>query len=193
MTDWNEAAATTDAVKDPIGEAAERGIEHVKAIAAELLEAGRSAVQSVLDEEKEGAARQIGSVAAAVRAAAQSLDHANLPTLAHTTDCAAGAIESFGQALSGRRWGELADDVEILARRQPALFLAAAAAIGLLAGRLLRASSRRTAAAERRRRTQARAVARENEAVAAAVSSAPGNENLAASAAGVSGAQDMPQ
>ena len=39
MTDWNETVSPTHAVEDPIGEAAERGIEHVKAIAAELFEA----------------------------------------------------------------------------------------------------------------------------------------------------------
>ncbi|MGH7036713.1 MAG: hypothetical protein ACREE4_12595 [Stellaceae bacterium] len=191
MTDWNETVLPTHAVEDPIGEAAERGIEHLKAIAAELFEASRSAAQSVLDEEKDRAARQVAAVAAAVRSAAQSLDHAKLPTLARYTEEAAGSVAGFGQALSGRRWGELADDLEILARRQPALFLAAAAVIGLLSGRLLWSSSRRAAAAERRQAAQARAVARENEAVTAAIASAPGGNGLAAPAAGVSDTQDM--
>lgn len=191
MTDWNETASTTNAVDDPIGEAAERGIEHVKAIAAELVEASRSAARSVLDEQKDNAARQVAAVAAAVRSAAQSLDQAKLPTLAHYTEEAAGSIESFGQALSGRRWSELADDLEVLARRQPALFLATAAVVGLLAGRLLWASSRRAAAANRRQAAPARAAERENEAVTAAIASASGANDLAAPATGVSGMEEM--
>lgn len=192
MTDWNETASTTYAVEDPIGDAAERGIEHIKAIATELVEASRSAAQSVLDEQKDNAAQQVAAVAAAVRSAAQSLDHASLPTLARYTEEAAGSIESLGQALSGRRWSELADDLEVLARRQPALFLAAAAIVGLLAGRVLWASSRRAAAANRRQAAQARAAERENEAVTAAIASAPGGNGLTAPAAGVSGVETRP-
>lgn len=190
MTDWNETASTTNTVEDPIGDAAERGIEHIKAIATELVEASRSAAQSVLDEQKDNAARQVAAVAAAVRSAAQSLDQAKLPTLAHYTEEAAGSIESLGQALSGRRWSELTDDLEVLARRQPALFLSAAAVVGLLVGRLLWASSRRAAAADRRQRAQARAAERENRAVTAAITSAPGGDDLAAPAAGFSGMEE---
>jgi hypothetical protein len=189
MTDWNEAASTTDAFGDPIGDAAERGIDHVKAIAAELVEASRSAAQSVLDEEKEKAARQVVSVAAAVRSAAQSLDHSNLPILTHYTDRAAGTIESFGHALSGRRWSELADDLEILARRRPALFITAAAIAGFLVGRLVWASRDRAAAARRRQVSEAMAVERETEAVIAAVASAEGEE-IFEPPVGVSGTRD---
>jgi hypothetical protein len=189
MTDWNEAASTANAFEDPIGDAAERGIEHVKAIAAGLVEASRSAAQSVLDEEKEKAARQVGAIAAAVRSAAQSLNRSNLPTLTHYTDRAAGNIESFGHALSGRRWGELADDLEILARRRPALFITAAALAGFLVGRLAWASRNRAAAAHRRQASEAMATERETEAVIAAVASAEGEE-IFEPPLGVSGPRD---
>jgi hypothetical protein len=191
MTDWNEAASTANPVEDPIGSAVEQGIEYVKTIAAELVEASRSAVQSVLDEQKQGAGRQITTVAAAVRSAAQSLDQASSPTLARYADQMAGGIERFGNRLRERGWGELGDDVKALAQRQPVLFLAGAVIAGFLSGRFLWASQNRTAlAAPAPEMTVAE---RENEAVTAAVVSGSGEESLAEHAAGVSGAQGMPQ
>jgi hypothetical protein len=190
MIEWNEAASTADAFEDPIGDAVERGINHLKVIAADLVAASRSAAQSVLDEQKEQAARQVAAVAAAVRAAAQSLSPANLPTLAHYADRAAGNIESFSRALSRRRWGELADDLEILARRRPALFMTAAALGGFLMVRGARASGKRAAAARGRRVSEATAGERESEAIVAAVASAPGGEDRGAPAAGLSGTQE---
>ena len=191
MTDWNEAVATTDAAEDPIGRAAERGIEYVKTIAVELVEAGRSAAQSVLDEQKESAARQLAAVAAAVRSAAQSLDQSHIPTLSHYADRAAGGVEDFGRRLGERSWNELAGDVGALARRQPALFVAGAAVAGFLVGRFLWASKNRSAGGARPA-AEATAVARESEAVTAAVASAPGEEAFEP-AAGISGTQEMPQ
>src|SRR5579875_2543165 len=104
MTDGNEATATIAPVEDPIARAAERGIQYVKMLAAELVEASRSAAQSVLDEQKEGAARQIAAVAGAARAAAQALEQSNSPTLAHYTGRAALFIAGAVVAgfLSGR-------------------------------------------------------------------------------------------
>ncbi|HZU91549.1 MAG TPA: hypothetical protein VE993_20020 [Stellaceae bacterium] len=191
MTDWNEAASTANPVEDPIGSAAERGIEYVKTIAAELVEASRSAVQSVLDEQKEGAARQVGAFAAAVRSAAQSLDQSQSPTLAHYADQMAGGIERFGNRLRERGWSELADDIAGLAQRRPALFIAGAVIVGFVSGRFLWASKSRAALAPPVPETTA--IERENEAVTAAVSSAPGEAGLAEHAAGTSGTQGMPQ
>jgi hypothetical protein len=194
MSDFNEAASTTDAVEDPIGSAAERGIEYLRTIAAELVEAGRSAVQSVLDEQKADAARQVATVAAAVRSAAQSLDQSNRSALARYTDRAAGTVERFAQSLRERNWSELADDVEALARRQPALFIAGAVVAGFLTGRFLWASKGRAAPGiPAVTGTEAMAIERETEAVTAAVASAPGEETLATPAAGVSGTQEMPR
>lgn len=190
MTDWNEATSTTAAVEDPIGNAAERGIEHVKAIAAEFVEASRSAAQSVLDEQKESAARQVCAVAAAVRSASQSLGQSNLPTLARYIDEAAVSIEGFGGRLRQSSWGELADDIELTARRQPALFIAMAAAVGFLSGRFLWASGGRAAAAQRSASSQMMAVERETEAVTAAISSAEGEDILVEPVPGVSGPRD---
>ncbi|HJU15188.1 MAG TPA: hypothetical protein VJ770_01850 [Stellaceae bacterium] len=195
MTDWNEADSTTTAVEDPIASAAERGIEHVRTIAAEMVEAGRSAIQSVLDEQKAGAARQVAAVAEATRSAAQSLDRSKLPTLARYAEEAAGGIEEFGTTLRDRNWSELIGETEDFARRRPALFAAGIVLAGFLLARFLRASSRRPAAAPANPAMEMGAIERESEAVTAAVESGSGENPFAEPATGISGTgtQELPR
>jgi hypothetical protein len=194
MTDWNEATSTTDSAEDSIGgaitSAAERGVEYVKTVAVEFFESGRSAVRSVLDEQKEAAAQRIETVGAAVRAAAQSLDQAQSPILSRYAHEAAGSIEGFGRDLRAHSWNAFADDVAALAQRQPVLFILGAVAAGFLTGRFLWASKSlgRTATAP-----GPAAIERETEAVTAAVSSAPGEENFTGPAADLSGRQELPR
>jgi cell pole-organizing protein PopZ len=196
MTDWNEAASTTDAGDDSIGSAianaAERGVEYIKTVAVELVESGRSAIRSVLDEQKGAAAQRIEAVAAAVRAAAQSLDQAKSPILAQYTDQAAGSIEDFGHDMREHSWGALAGDIAALAQRQPALFIVGVVTAGFLTGRFLWASKNRIGAARPASGAAPTAVERETEAVTAAVSSAPGEENLGGHATDISGRRELP-
>ena len=51
---------------------------------------------------------------------------------------AASRVRSAGQWLDDRKPGQVADDVQSFARRRPAVFLALAAGVGLVAGRLTR-------------------------------------------------------
>jgi hypothetical protein len=194
MTDWNEAASTTGAAEDSIGgaiaSATERGVEYVKTVAVEFFESGRSAVRSVLDEQKAAAAQRIEAVGAAVRAAAQSLDQARSPILAQYANEAAGSIESFGRGVRAHSWNLLAGDVAALARRQPVLFIVGAVAAGFLTGRFLWASKSPARAATI---SAPAAIERETEAVTAAVSSAPGEENLTGQAADLSGRRELPR
>jgi hypothetical protein len=197
MTDWNEAASTTAAGEDSLGgaiaNAAERGVEYVKTAAVELVEAGRSAVRSVLDEQKAAAAERVEAVAAAVRAAAQALDQAKSPILSQYADRAAGSIGSFSRDLRQHSWGALAGDVAGLAQRQPVLFIVAAVTAGFLTGRFLWAATNRAEAAGTSSAAEAMAIERESEAVTAAVSSAPAEENPAGPTADVSGRRELPQ
>ncbi len=197
MTDWNEAASTTGAAEDSIGgaiaSAAERGVEYVKTVAVELFESGRSAVRSLLDEQKEAAAQRVETTAAAVRAAAKLLDQSKSPILGQYANQAADSIESFGRDMREHGWGALADDVAVLAQRQPVLFIVGAVAAGFLTGRFLWASKSRADAAQTATVSGPAAVERETEAVTAAVSSAPGEENLSGQTADLSGRRELPR
>ncbi len=152
---------------------AQPGMERARMILTELTDAAQSAALSLVDEQKARAAAQVGGVAAAVRAAARSLEGSQSSVAAGYAHCAAREIEAFAATIRERHWAELAADVENVARRQPALFVAGAVAVGFLVGRFLSAASSRPD-------PSASSAARAAEgAVAAAVSSASGNGELA--------------
>jgi hypothetical protein len=64
-------------------------------------------------------------------------------TIAGYVDSAADQIERFSQNLKNKDVGELVNDAQRLARRQPALFVGSAFAIGLLGARFFKSSSDR--------------------------------------------------
>jgi hypothetical protein len=167
-TTMAEPTHSTSGVDD-----AQPSIERAKMILTELACAAQTAALSVVDEQKSRAAVQVGGVAEAVRAAARSLERSQSPVAAGYVDSAAHQIEVFADAIRERNWAQLAADVEEMARRRPAAFVAGAVALGFLAGRFLSAAAR---SAERSPRAAARAT---ESAVAAAVSSAAGNGELA--------------
>jgi hypothetical protein len=197
MTDWNEAASTTGAAEDSIGgaiaSATERGVEYVRTIAVEFFESGRSAVRSVLEEQKDAAAQRVATTAAAVRAAAKLLDQSKSPILGQYANQAADSIDDFSRDLRAHGWGALADDLAALAQRQPVLFIVAAVAAGFLTGRFLWAAKSRAGTVQTATASGPAAVERETEAVTAAVSSAPGEENLTGQTTDPSGRRELPR
>ena len=148
--------------------------QRAKAILAELADAAMSAALSAVNQHKEHHAQQVGAVAEAARAAARSLERSQSPMTARYTDRTADQIEEFARLLGAREWGEIIGDVEALARRHPALFVAGAVAAGFLAGRFLSV----TELPEKTRRATAASQLSPDEAIIAAVSSAAGNGAL---------------
>jgi len=115
----------------------EQSLGRAKAILSELLYATRSAVETILDEQRLRTAERVSGMAEAVRCAAQSLDRSENPAIARHADQAADRIDDFSGLIGERQWSEIVADTEDLARRQPMLFALGATAIGFLAGRLL--------------------------------------------------------
>ncbi len=118
-------------------ERGEQGFERAKTILSELLDAARSAAETILEEQKRRTAERVSGMAEAVRCAAQSLDRSENRAIARYADQAADRIEDLSGLIRERQWSEIVADTEDLARRQPTLFALGAAAIGFLAGRLL--------------------------------------------------------
>lgn len=118
------------------------GLDRAKDIVVEFACATQSAALSAANERKRRFGEQVGGLAEAVRSAARSLDRSQTPTAARYVDRAAEQIEDLGHALRERRWGELVADVELVARRQPGLFVAGAIAVGFLIGRFLAVANR---------------------------------------------------
>ena len=136
MADKVEEAARGDGAA-AYREREEQSLERAKAILSELLDATRSAAETILDEQKLRTAERVSGMAEAVRCAAQSLDRSENPAIARYADQAADRIDDFSRLIGERQWSEIIADTEDLARRQPMLFALGAAAIGFLAGRLL--------------------------------------------------------
>jgi hypothetical protein len=149
------------------------GLERARIVLAELACAARSVAISFAYEQRACAAAEVGGLAEAVRAAARSLEHSHSPVAAGYADCTAAQIEAVAAVIRQRRWGEIAADVTDVARRQPALFVAGAVALGVLAGRFWTASQRSEPA------SQAAASRAAESAVTAAIASAAGNGKLA--------------
>jgi|SRR5579884_2530779 hypothetical protein len=111
--------------------------DQVGRISSPLRRQAREATLNYLDEQKERAAQEVSALADIMRRSAQSGDHeANSMVAGYAVDIA-GQIEGFAGTLRERRSADILADAEGLARRQPALFLLGAVAIGFVIGFML--------------------------------------------------------
>jgi hypothetical protein len=100
----------------------------------------RDTAAAQLATQKTRATEALGSVAAALRQSSQPLRDNNQVMLADYAGKAADQLEQFSARVRDRDLTGLMDDVNRFARRQPALFVGAAFAAGVLAGRFLKSS-----------------------------------------------------
>jgi hypothetical protein len=98
---------------------------------------------SQLNTQKDRATSGIGSVANAVRQTMQPLRDSQQETMAHYVEQAAGQLDRFSNALKQKDVNELLSDAQRFARRNPAIFIGSAFAIGLVAARFFKSSSDR--------------------------------------------------
>lgn len=101
----------------------------------------REQATSQLNTQKNKATDGLGSVAHAVRDTTQRLRDEKHDTVARYVEQAADQIERFSDRLKHKDVGELMNDAQRLARRQPALFVGGAFAVGLLGARFLKSSA----------------------------------------------------
>ena len=93
-----------------------------------------------LTDQKDRSIDALGSVAQAVRSSTQRLRDERHDTIASYVDSAADQIESWSRRLKEKDIDELLGDVQRLARRQPAVFIGSAFALGLVGARFLKSS-----------------------------------------------------
>ena len=101
----------------------------------------RDGASSQISQQKERATDGLSSLARAVRQSTQSLRDNQQGTVAQYVERAADRIEQFSTTLRERDLKDLMHDAERFARRQPAVFIGAAFAAGVLAARFLKSSS----------------------------------------------------
>jgi hypothetical protein len=82
----------------------------------------------------------LGQVANAVRSSTQKLREERHDTIAGYIDKAADQIDNWSRRLRDKDINELTSDVQRLARRQPAVFISSAFALGLVGARFFKSS-----------------------------------------------------
>jgi hypothetical protein len=112
--------------------------------ASTIVDKVRDQATAQLSTQKDRAFEGIGNVAQAVRQSTQQLRDQHHETLAGYVEQAADQIDRFAQQLRSKDVTELLDDAQRLARRQPALFVGSAFAVGLIGARFLKSSTRPT-------------------------------------------------
>jgi hypothetical protein len=103
----------------------------------------RERADAELSTKKEMATDSISTIARAVRRTTQELRDQRHGKMADYVDRAADQLERLSSGLQSKDIGELFQDAQRLARRQPAVFVGSAFAIGLLGARFLKSSAPR--------------------------------------------------
>ena len=111
--------------------------------AAGVIDRVRDAASAQVSTQKDRATDTLGTLASAVRQSTQTLRDQQQDTIAQFVERAADQIERFSATLRNRDLSQLMGDAQQFARRQPAVFIGAAFAAGVLAARFLKSSGDR--------------------------------------------------
>ena len=120
-------------------------LEQTKSTASEVYDTMSEKAVSALDEKKSGLSDGLTSVADTVRRFSGTLNESQTndrvsEIASKYSETAAQKLESVARYLETTDWRELASDVEVQARRNPAIFLGTAFVLGMLAARFLKSS-----------------------------------------------------
>lgn len=102
----------------------------------------RDSATSSLSSSRNESADRISGIASAFRRTSASLRSENQERVANLTDTLAEQVERLSSYLRDHDLKDVRDDVESLARRQPAVAIGAALALGMLGARFLKSSQR---------------------------------------------------
>jgi hypothetical protein len=120
----------------------EQAKDKAQELASQAQQKAGEQVESGLARGKSRAAEALGGVAQSLRLSSQHLREQNQEGTGRYVEKAAQQVERLSSYLQNTEVGEVVDQVEHFARRQPALFLGGAFALGLLGARFLKSSRR---------------------------------------------------
>ena len=106
-----------------------------------LMDRVRNGATSQLTSQKGRVTDSLTSLAQAVRQSTESLRGNEQPAIAQYLERAAGQLERLSNRLRDRDVKDLVQDAQQFARRQPAIFIGAAFAAGLVAARFMKSSN----------------------------------------------------
>ena len=113
-------------------------VDQAKHAVTHVASQAKEQVNAQFDTRKDKAVETIGNVATAIRETSDKLK--GVGPLSDVAGRAADGIESVAEFFEGKHIGDIVRDVEKFARREPALFVGAAFALGLIGGRFLKSS-----------------------------------------------------
>ena len=111
-------------------------------LASQAREQTTQRVQSGLSQGKTRAAASLGAVAQTLKQSTQQLNDQNQGGAGRYVEQAAGQVQRLADYLQNTEVHDIVDNVELMARRQPALFLGGTFALGLLGARFFKNSRR---------------------------------------------------
>jgi len=123
-------------------------VTEVKTVAGDMAGSVKDKAVSSVNEGKGTAAQTLGSVAGALRAAAQDLRQGEGSGLGTYADSAAAQIDKVAGYLREKDLTGLTRDTETFARRHPEVFLGGAFLAGIFAARFLKSSRPRPSGPE---------------------------------------------
>lgn len=133
------AASTVEGLKQSLGGAADTAMDSGR----EAVGSAQGRIRSLLEQQTDRAADQLGGVATALHKAADQLNSENNGTVAQYAEQAADRVERVADLLRHSSLDDIVGEVEGFARRQPELFIGGAFALGFLAARFVKSSGER--------------------------------------------------
>lgn len=106
------------------------------------LRQARDSATSSLNDSRSQAAERIGGIAEAVRSTSRQLREDHQEKVADLTDSLADQVDRLSSYLRDRNLTDVREDLEQFARRQPALTVGIALALGILGARFIKSSRR---------------------------------------------------
>jgi hypothetical protein len=132
-----QAKATLEQTKDAVVDSAQQLKDKVTSVGQDL----KGRTQSVVEDGKSKVTSSLDGIASVLGRTTEELQSTELGQLAPYGERLQNLTQSFSDYLKDAKASDLLHDAEALARRQPALFLGGAFALGLIAARFLKSSS----------------------------------------------------
>ena len=116
--------------------------EKIQQLASQARQSAGQQVESRFSDGKQRATQTLGSVAQSLHSSSQQLRDQQQNAIGKYADQAANKIEEVSRYLENASLSNVATRVEDFARREPALFIGGAVALGFLGARFLKSSQR---------------------------------------------------
>jgi hypothetical protein len=116
--------------------------DRIQQLASQARDTASEQAESRFSTGKTRATQTLGSIAQTLKSSSQQLRDQEQAGIGRYADQAAGKIENISHYLENASLNDVAERVENFARREPALFIGGAVALGFLGARFLKSSQR---------------------------------------------------